>query len=115
MTKRRVALELGFGTSLRRESYTDAALRAVGNALWRNSLTVAQAFGFDKQAMIIEVDIACQNPMAISKEAVAAAFPYGQVRVTASFGGLDIDKPDGGGKTVIANAAIVVSFDMEPA
>jgi hypothetical protein len=28
-------------------------------------------------------------------------------------GGLDVPKPDGTGKTIIANAAVLVSFDME--
>lgn len=115
MTARRVALELGFGTSLRRADYTAAARRAVENALWRNSLTVAQAFGLPKEAMMIEVDIACQSPASVDRAAVAGMFPYGQVRVTCSAGGLDVEKPDGTGRTVIANAAIVVSLDMEPA
>ncbi|MEM7438402.1 MAG: Lin0512 family protein [Pseudomonadota bacterium] len=115
MAKKRVALEIGFGTSLRRADYTAAAKRAVENALWRNSLTMAQAFGFDKSAMIVDVDIAVQQPADVDTAAVAAAFPYGQINVSASHGGLDIDKPDGDGKTVIANAAISVSFDMEPA
>jgi hypothetical protein len=30
-------------------------------------------------------------------------------------GGLDIDKPDGSGRTIIANAAVVVYFNMEAA
>jgi hypothetical protein len=30
-------------------------------------------------------------------------------------GGLDIPKPDGSGVTVVVNAAIMVSFDMEAA
>jgi hypothetical protein len=30
-------------------------------------------------------------------------------------GGLDIPKPGGDGVSVVANAAVIVSFDMEPA
>jgi hypothetical protein len=40
-------------------------------------------------------------------------FPYGQITVTASAGGLNISKPNSNDFTVIANAAIIVSFDME--
>lgn len=115
MPKTRVALEIGHGTSLRRADYTAAARRAVQNALWRNSLTIAPAFSFPKEAMIVDVDIAVQNPDQVDTDAVSELFPYGQISVTASHGGLDIAKPDGSGITVIANAAITVAFDMEPA
>lgn len=115
MPKTRVALEIGHGTSLRRAYYTAAARRAVQNTLWRNSLTVAPAFGFPKEAMLVDVDIAVQHPDQVDTAALKDMFPYGQISITASHGGLDIAKPDGSGITVIANAAIVVSFDMEPA
>ena len=115
MAKKRVAMELGMGSSLRQQDYTKAGVRAVENALWHNSLSMADAFGFPKEAMMIDVDIAAQNPDAVDRAAIAKIFPYGQVTVTASHGGLDIPKPDGNGATIIAHAAIVVSFDMEPA
>ncbi len=115
MPKTRVALEIGHGTSLRRMDYTAAARRAIQNALWRNSLTVAPAFGFPKEAMIVDVDIAVQDPAKVDTDALKDMFPYGQIAITASHGGLDIAKPDSADHTVIANAAIVVSFDMEPA
>ena len=115
MPKTRVALEIGHGTSLRRIDYTTAARRAIQNALWRNSLTVAPAFGFPKEAMIVDVDIAVQSPEKVDTDALKDMFPYGQITITASHGGLDIAKPDNEDHTVIANAAIVVSFDMESA
>ena len=46
---------------------------------------------------------------------VAAIFPYGNASVQVVEGGLDIAKPDGKGHTIIANAAVVVYFDMEAA
>lgn len=115
MPKTRVALEIGHGTSLRRADYTAAARRAIQNALWRNSLTVAPAFGFPKEAMIVDVDIAVQQPDQVDTDSLKEMFPYGQITIGASHGGLDIAKPDGAGITAIANAAIVVSFDMERA
>lgn len=114
MAKKRVAMELGMGSSLRQHDYTKAGIRAVENALWHNSLSMADAFGFPKEAMIIDVDIAAQKPDEVDRDAIAAIFPYGQVTVSASQGGLDIPKPDGQGATIIAHAAIVVSFDLEP-
>ncbi|UWR02931.1 Lin0512 family protein [Ruegeria conchae] len=115
MAKTRVLVEFGMGTSLRREDYTEAALRAIKDALWHNSVTMAELFGFPKEAMIIDAEIGVQQPDQVDTEALKAVFPYGQPRITVTQGGLDIEKPHIEGRTVIANAAIIVSFDMEPA
>ncbi|AAV97089.1 Lin0512 family protein [Ruegeria pomeroyi] len=113
MAKTRVLVEFGMGSSLRREDYTEAALRALKDALWHNSVNMAELFGFPKEAMIVDAEIGVQRPEAVDNVALAAVFPYGQPNITVRQGGLDIDKPQGGGRTVIANAAVVVSFDME--
>ena len=113
MAKTRIALELGMGTSLRRHDYTKAACRAVEDALWHNSLSLAEAFGFEKTDMLIEVEIGVQRPDEVDVGQVAAIFPYGNASVQVVEGGLDIAKPDGKGRTIIANAAVVVYFDME--
>ncbi|WP_135504266.1 Lin0512 family protein [Roseovarius aestuariivivens] len=113
MPKHRLLTEFGIGTSLRRQDYTAAAQRAVEDALWRNSINLAELFGQPKEAMLIDVEIAVQDPRAVDTAQVAAVFPYGQVTVTADTGGLDVPRPDGP-PTVIANAAIHVSLDLEP-
>ena len=92
------------GTSLRRQDYTKAAIRALQDALWHNSLTMADAFGFSR----------------VDTEAVKAILPYGKGQVHVVHGGLDIAKPASKitadtDKTVIANAAVNVFFDMQPA
>ena len=112
MPKHRVLTEFGMGSSLRRQDYTEAARRAIEDALWHNSINMAELFGFEKQAMLIDVEIGVQQPGQVDCEALKPVFPYGQVSVTACHGGLDIPRPDGK-PTVIANAAISVSFDME--
>lgn len=112
-TKKRFALELGQGTSLRSGDYTRAAERAVKDALWHNSLNMAQAFGAPKDAMIVDVEIAVQKPEAVDCDAVAKIFPYGNITVSARHGGLDIPKPDGSGSTLVAHAAVIVSFMVE--
>ena len=111
MPKHRVLTEFGMGTSLRRQDYTAAARRAIEDALWHNSVTVAELFDFPKEAMIIDVEIAVQQPDQVDTAALLSVFPYGQPSITVSHGGLDIPKP-GGGTTVIANAAINVAFMM---
>ncbi len=114
MPKTRVLVEFGMGTSLRREDYTEAALRAIKDALWHNSVNMAELFDFPKEAMIIDAEIGVQQPEKVDKGALTAIFPYGQPNITVTQGGLDIDKPHTEGRTIIANAAIIVSFDMEP-
>ena len=49
--------ELGIGTSLRSGCYTKAACRAVKNAIWRNSINLAEVFEVAKSDMIINVEI----------------------------------------------------------
>ena len=112
MPKHRVLTEFGLGTSLRRQDYTQAAKRALQDALWHNSINMAELFDFPKEAMIIDVEIACQQPDRVDTSALLDIFPYGQPSVTVTMGGLDIPRPDGV-PTVIANAAINVSFMME--
>ena len=115
MPRTRMVTQFGMGTSIRQAHYTRAAERAIRDALWHNSLAVADAFGFPREAMQIEVEIGVQKPDAVETEALTSIFPYGTPNFAVREGGLDIPKPDGSGKTVIANAAITVFFDMEPA
>ena len=115
MAKTCIVLELGMGTSLRSQDYTKAACRAVEDALWHNSLGFAEAFGFEKSDMIIEVEVGVQRPQRVDVDKVEAIFPYGTTYVKVVEGGLDIDKPDGQGRTIIANVAVAVYFDMEAA
>ena len=114
MAKKRIVMEIGMGSSLRQQDYTRAACRAVEDALWHNSLSIADAFGLDRSAMIIEVEIGVQQPEKVDTDKVGAILPYGRGAVLAVHGGLDVPKPDGG-ITVIANAAVVVYLDLEPA
>ena len=107
-------IEFGLGTSLRRADYTDAAAKAVRHALWRNSINLAELFGFPKEAMQIAVRVAVQQPDQVDVDVLRAIFPYGQIEVV--HGGLDVPRPEGvGNPTVMAQAALTVSFDMERA
>lgn len=110
--KKRLLTEFGMGSSLRRQDYTQAAVRAVTDALWHNSINLAELFGRDKSEMLIDVEIGVAQPEQVDPAAVRAAFPYGQISVAVVKGGLDVPRGDGGKPTVIANAAISVSFEM---
>ena len=111
MPRHRLLTEFGLGTSLRRRDYTEAAARAIRDALWHNSINLAECFGQPKEAMLIDVDIGVQDPGAVDTDHLETLFPYGQPTIRVRHGGLDVPKP--GGRAVIANAAISVSFDME--
>lgn len=111
MAKKRLLTEFGMGTSLRRQDYTKAAVRAVEDALWHNSINLAELFGREKTEMILDVEIGVADPGAVDVDRVAAVFPYGQVSVVAVAGGLDVPRADGGNPTVIANATISVSLE----
>jgi len=115
LTQHRLLTEFGMGTSLRRQDYTGAAVKALKDALWHNSINLAELFGFEKSAMILTVEIGVQKPDQVDLSELESVFPYGQPTVTVVHGGLDVPRADGGKPTVIANAAISVSFDMEPA
>ncbi|MEM8542155.1 MAG: Lin0512 family protein, partial [Pseudomonadota bacterium] len=47
MALKRFATEFGMGVDLRGQDYTKAAIRAVKDALYRNSLTIAPALDKD--------------------------------------------------------------------
>ena len=115
MSRRRMLTEFGQGTSLRRQDYTEAACRAVRDALWHNSINLAELFGRDKSEMLIDVQIGVAVPERVDLATVAAVFPYGQVSVRAIKGGLDVPRSDGKAPTVIAVAALSVAFEMEGA
>jgi uncharacterized protein (TIGR02058 family) len=112
----RLLTEFGMGTSLRRGDYTQAAKRALQDALWHNSINLAELFGFPKSAMRIRVEIGVQAPEAVDVAALAQVLPYGRPEFCVVKGGLDIARPDGSATpTVIANVALSVSFDMDKA
>ncbi|WP_299670954.1 Lin0512 family protein [uncultured Roseobacter sp.] len=112
----RLLVEFGMGTSLRRGDYTQAAVRGVKDALWHNSINLAELFGFEKTDMQIRVDIGVQQPDQVDVAEVLKVFPYGHAEVTVHHGGLDIARPKGAGNpTIMANVALTVGFDMERA
>ena len=115
MAKTRMVVQFGMGTSIRSRNYTEAAARAIRDALWRNSLNVAEFFGFPKTAMLLDVEIGIQRPEEVDRDALVGLFPYGTPSITVVKGGLDVPKHGSDGLSVIAHAAIIVSFDMEPA
>src|SRR5260370_1205615 len=107
-----MVLQIGMGTDIRGADYTKAAVRALRDALWHNSLSVANAFGLPVDAMQVEVTIGVPRPERVGKETVKAGLPHGQVRVKVVKGGLDVPDEAGGDVAIIASAAVTVRLDL---
>ncbi|MEM9131314.1 MAG: Lin0512 family protein [Actinomycetota bacterium] len=103
--------EMGMGVDVHGGDYTKAARRAVSDALRHSSLNFFEAAGKTVHDMHVEVVIAVHDPAAIDTDAIAGEVPYGTVVVTPVLGGLDVPAPRTGDHMVIANAALLVSFE----
>ena len=112
MTMKRVVVEIGMGTDIRGPDYTKAAVRALRDALWHNSLSVANAIGKPTDSMVVEILIGVPKPDQVNKEEVLALLPHGTGTVKVVEGGLEIPNDAGTGSTLIANAAAIVRLDV---
>lgn len=112
MAMKRMVLEIGMGTDIRGTDYTKAAVRALRDALWHNSLQIANAIGQDTDAMQVEVLIGVPKPDQVDKAAVLAVLPHGTGTVKVVEGGLEIMNDTGTGSTVMASAAAIVRLDV---
>ena len=62
MAWQRMVLQIGMGTDIRGADYTKAAVRALRDALWHNSLSVADAVGLPVDSMRVEIRIGVPHP-----------------------------------------------------
>ena len=113
MTMKRVVVELGMGTDIRGGDYTKAAVRALRDALWHNSLNVADALGLPTDSMQVEVHIGVPKPELVDKAAVLAVLPHGTGTVQVVEGGLEIFNDAGTSSTVMAHAAAIVRLNLK--
>ena len=112
MAMKRVVVEIGMGTDIRGADYTKAAVRALRDALWHNSLNIAAALGQPTDSMVVDVLIGVPKPEQVDKAQVLAVLPHGTGTVTLVEGGLEIVNDAGTGSTVVANAAAIVRLDV---
>lgn len=112
MALKRMVLEIGMGTDIRGADPTKAAVRALRDALWHNSLNVAAALGLDTDAMQVEVTIGVPHPDKVDKDQVLAVLPHGTGTVAVVDGGLEIPNDEGTGSTMVASAAAVVWLEI---
>ena len=112
MTMKRMAIEIGMGTDIRGADYTKAAVRALRDALWHNSLNVADALGKPTDSMVVEVLIGVPKPDLVDKAEVLKVLPHGTGTVKVFEGGLEIFNDAGTSSTVLAHAAAIVRLDI---
>ena len=112
MAMKRVVVEIGMGTDIRGTDYTKAAVRALRDALWHNSLNVAAALGKPTDSMVVDILIGVPKPDQVDRTQVLAVLPHGTGTVTVVEGGLEIFNDAGTGSTVLAHAAAIVRLDV---
>ena len=106
MAWKRMVLEIGMGTDIRGTDPTKAAVRALRDALWRNSLTVAGALGRSSDEMRVEVTIGVPRPHEVDHAAVLAVLPHGTGVLSVVEGGLMIANEAGTDGTLIGPGEI---------
>src|SRR6478672_2076276 len=111
MARVRCITEMGMGVDVHGKDATKAAKRAVSAAIRHSSLGFFRMLGKTAKDMFVDVTIAVPDPDAVDTAVVAKELPYGTVKVTAVAGGLEIPSESGNDPILIANAAVIVSFD----
>ena len=111
MARVRCITEMGMGVDVHGRDATKAAKRAVSDAIRHSSLGFFRMLGKTANDMFVEVTVAVPDPSGVDTAAVANELPYGTVNVTAVKGGLEVPAESGSDSIIIANAAVIVSFD----
>ena len=111
MTRKRMVIEMGMGTDIRGKDYTKAACRALKDALWHNSLVIADIMGVDVDSMWVEVRIGIPQTEKDNVQEVLSILPHGTGQVSCVKGGLEIENTNRNDVTIIANAAAIVYLD----
>ena len=107
-------LELGMGIDLHGHNYTEAARRAVWNAVHQSSLMFLSQLGPNAASeMVVEVTIGIPQPGQVDEATVLAVLPHGKGVLKVVQGGLEIEGREGSGdRTIMANAAVIAKVDM---
>jgi uncharacterized protein (TIGR02058 family) len=112
MALQRMVLEIGMGTDIRGADSTKAAVRALRDALWHNSLSIGAAVNQPVDAMQVEILIGVPRPDQVDKAQLLDILPHGTGFVTLVEGGLEIPNDEGTGATIIANCCAIVRLDI---
>jgi len=118
--RKRLLIEMGMGIDQHGQDPTNAARKAVKDAISRNYLTgLSEIAGLKHPSeMYVDVLIGVPFPHKVDPEAVLEALPYGHKTITVVEGGLLVqggrvlpELGDASGEIIIANAAVTVSIE----
>ena len=121
MGEKRYVIQMGMGIDLHGQDPTQAARRAVRDAIARNCLCgLSEIFHIERpdEEMLVHVVIACPRPDEVDGEAVLKELHFGAKTIEVQQGGmlapglyipqLGDDSPD----ALIANASVTVSLNV---
>ena len=120
---RRYIVEVGTGVDLHGEDATDAAQRAVRDAIGRVSMVGltqlfdAPSFREVEDALMVDVTVALPRPEAVDRDAVLSVLPEGRRRITVVGGGMRFPTPQTAEDArthgiLVAVAIIIVLVDV---
>ena len=114
MALKPLILELGTGIDLHGQNATEAARRAVWDAIHQSSLMGLNLFGPDtSKNMIVDVTVSITRPNEVDHEVILKVLPHGTGNLTLIQGGMEIEGRKGSGDyTLVANAAVIVKVDL---
>src|SRR5258708_10241670 len=112
MALKRMVLEIGMGTDIRGADYTKAAVRALRDALWHNSLSVADAVGLPVDSMQVEDTMGGPRPDLVDNAAVLAILPHGTATVSVVDGGLALPNDPVTDSRLVAPEPVVVRLRL---
>src|SRR5258706_7549764 len=106
----RCVTEMGMGVDVHGLDYTDAAKRAVFDAIHHSSLGFPRLVGKTADDMHVEVTIGVPKPEAVDKQAVLETLPHGGGKVNVVHRGLQALHEKGEHRWLISHALIVGSI-----
>ncbi len=120
MVRRRFVVEFGLGVDQHGQDPTNAARKAVADAISRSCLCgLREVVGLkDLNEMLVEVKVGCPYPEKVNRKEVLEVLPLGQKKVEIVPGGLTaqtIVQPELGDtsdEALVATAAVTVWVDM---
>src|SRR5215469_3178752 len=107
----RCVTEMGMGVDVHGLDYTNAAKRAVFDAIHHSSLGFPRLVGKTADDMRVDVTIGVPKPEAVDKKAVLETLPHGKGTINVVHGGLQVLYEGTNDGPLIASAIVIVSLD----
>ena len=107
----RCVTEMGMGVDVHGLDYTNAAKRAVFDAIHHSSLGFPRLVGKTADDMRVDVTIGVPKPEAVDRQAVLEALPHGTGHINVVHGGLQVLYEGSNDGPLIASAIVIVSLD----